>query len=359
MSPFELPDFDAHEAIHFFHDAGNRLTAIIAIHSTALGPAAGGCRCWNYLSPSAALTDALRLSRGMSYKNAMAGLPLGGGKAVMLDGGALTAASFEAFGRAVEQLDGRYVTAEDVGTSVERMQWVARSTHHVCGLPRETGGVGGDPSPKTASGVFHGIRESWQYLMRSDLRGVRVGVQGLGSVGAALCMLLREAGARLLVADIDAVRAQRVAALCGADVLSSREIIDADMDILAPCALGAVLNEQTIPRLKAKLVAGAANNQLATEADGERLRARGIWYAPDYVINAGGIIAVASEYLGEESEDGMHRRIARIPDTLKEIYAIAESSQLATSTVADGMARQRLGGKPRATQENEHLVVAS
>jgi leucine dehydrogenase len=300
MTPFDLVDFDGHEAVHFVSDVDSGLEAIIAVHSTALGPAVGGCRYWSYEPRGAALIDVLRLSRGMSYKNAMAGLPFGGGKAVVFKRSGLSPDSiFAALGRAVDKLGGLYITAEDVGTTVTDMQVVARSTRFVSGL-RSSGDVaGGNPSPKTAYGVFISLQEGSRYLSARNLAGVHVAVQGLGAVGYYLCQLVHQAGARLFVADVDDDRVRRVQREFGAVPVTPEAILSADIDILAPCALGAIVNADTIPRISARLIAGGANNQLATAEDGERLRLAGILYAPDYIVNSGGIICAASEYLGE------------------------------------------------------------
>jgi leucine dehydrogenase len=345
MTPFDAPDFDRHEAVHFFHDAASGLEAIIAIHSTALGPGAGGCRYWRYDSRDAALTDALRLSRGMSYKNALADLPFGGGKAVILRGTAPADrnAVFAAFGRAVESLGGRYVTAEDVGTTVADMQTVARETRYVSGFASAHGVAGGDPSPKTAYGVFLGLREAWRHSVgNEDLAGVSVAVQGLGGVGHHLCGHLHERGARLAVADLEQPRVDRAVREFGASAVDPQHVLEADVDIVAPCALGAVLNSVSIARIRARVIAGGANNQLATAEDGLALKARGITYAPDYVVNAGGIISVASEYLGVGSEDEVRRRIERIPLTLRAILERAAQSGQSTAAVADRLACDRI-----------------
>jgi leucine dehydrogenase len=343
MTPFDLPDFDAHESVHFFSDSGTGLEAIIAIHSTALGPAAGGCRYWAYETRGAALVDVLRLSRGMSYKNAMAGLPFGGGKAVVLrrpDDRSDTL--FKALGTAIESLGGSYITAEDVGTSVADMQAVARSTRFVSGLSSAKDVAGGNPSPKTAYGVFISLQEGWRYLTGTGLADVRVAVQGLGGVGHDLCRHLHRAGARLFVSDLDAWRVERAEQAFGAAAVSPEVILSADVDILAPCAMGAVLNAAAIPRISARLIAGGANNQLAAIEDGERLRQAGILYAPDYIVNAGGIICVASEYLGEGSEAEVMARISQIPGTLRQIFDQAAVASLPTNVVADRMAQERL-----------------
>ncbi|RMF11200.1 MAG: Glu/Leu/Phe/Val dehydrogenase [Alphaproteobacteria bacterium] len=339
------PFFADHEQVVFFSDSATGLRAIIAIHSTVLGPAAGGCRMWNYADEQSAIDDVLRLSRGMSYKNAMADLPLGGGKAVILGDPRRhkSEALLEAFGRAVDSLAGRYVTAEDVGITVADMTVAARRTRYISGLGKTGASVGGDPSPKTAQGVFVGLQAAVAArLDRSDLEGLGVAVQGLGNVGYHLCRNLHQAGARLVVADVDEGRVARVCDEFGATGVSVDEILFADVDVLAPCALGGVLNARTIPQIRASVVAGAANNQLAEDADGARLQARGILYAPDYVINAGGIISVAAEYLGGKSESDVERDITRIHDRLVDLFARAKSEGKPTNVVADAMAEERM-----------------
>ena len=346
MAVFSHAEFDAHEAVHFVHDTDSGLRAIIALHSTTLGPAAGGCRMWNYADDDAALRDVLRLSRGMSYKNAMADIPLGGGKAVIL-GDAVSDKSealFEAFGAAVDHLGGRYITAEDVGISVADMGIVARRTRHVSGLPSSQGDAGGDPSPKTALGIYHGIRAAVAArLKRDDVRGLRVAVQGLGSVGMNLCRLLNAAGARLVVADINSRSVQRAVAAFGAEPVAVESILFQDVEVLSPCALGGVLNAESISRIQAPIVAGGANNQLLSDADGARLHERGILYAPDYVINAGGIINVAAQYLNSMNDAEVDDKLAAIGPRLAEIFAIAQREGRPTNAVADEMARSRIG----------------
>jgi leucine dehydrogenase len=342
MGVFNHPEFDHHDSIHYFEDPVSGLTAIIAVHSTALGPAAGGCRRWTYASEDAALTDVLRLSRGMTYKNAVAGLPFGGGKSVILAGehAPKSRALFEAFGRAVDSLQGRYITAEDVGISVDDMRIVRSETPFVSGLPQSGTGAGGDPSPWTALGVFHGIEAAVATRLGKDsLAGVTVAVQGVGHVGSHLCTLLHEAGAKLRVADVNRDSLRNLLEQVPAEVVASRDILFTDADVLAPCALGNVLNSETIPRIRSKVVAGAANNQLASAADGARLTERGILYAPDYVINAGGVISVAREYLGNSTEEEVRGEVCRIPDRLRQIFADAESSVRPTNDVADELAR--------------------
>ncbi len=343
MSVFEHPEFDRHEAIHFFDDPGTGLRAIIAVHSTALGPAAGGCRRWQYASDEEALTDVLRLSRGMTYKNAVAGLPFGGGKSVILasDNRPASAEQFREFGRRVQSLDGAYITAEDVGISVDDMRIVREETEHVSGLPQEGKSAGGDPSPWTAFGVFLGIRAAMKKLHGDEsFAGRKVAVQGVGHVGQELCRLLSEAGAELLVADVNRENLRRVAASMPVTEVAPTDILFADVDVLAPCALGNVLNSETIPRIRAKIVAGAANNQLSRETDGEQLTAREILYAPDYVINAGGVISVAREYLGDSSEDEVLAEVSRIPDRLEEIFNEAAKTGRPTNVIADELARR-------------------
>lgn len=346
MSVFSSTSFDGHEQVVFCHDQDTGLKAIIAIHNTALGPAVGGCRMWAYQSDDEALTDVLRLSRGMTYKNAMAGLDFGGGKAVII-GDSRTQRSeqlFRAFGRFVESLGGRYITAEDVGVGTEDMDAVHKETSHVLGLS----GTSGDPSPMTAYGVFRGIEAAVRHkLNRDSLAGLTVGVQGLGHVGRSLCKHLVDAGARLVVADINADAVSDVVGTFGARAVDTATIHAEDIDVFAPCALGAILNDETIPQLKAKVVAGAANNQLAEERHGDMLVERGILYAPDYVINAGGVINIAVEREGYDRDKAL-ARISRIHDTLLEIFAKAENSGQSTAAVADQMARERIMGASKA-----------
>ena len=342
MGAFDHPEFDNHDSIHYFRDPDSGLKAIIAIHSTALGPAAGGCRRWTYASDEQALTDVLRLSRGMTYKNAVAGLPFGGGKAVILaaESAPRSRALFEAFGRAVNSLDGRYITAEDVGVCVDDMRIVRGETPFVSGLPQNGANAGGDPSPWTALGVFHGIEAAVAArLGRDSLAGVTVAVQGVGHVGIHLCRLLHEAGAKLVVADVNKENLSELREQVPAETISPRDVVFSDVDVLAPCALGNVLNSETIPRIRAKIIAGAANNQLASSLDGVRLADRGILYAPDYVINAGGIISVAYEYLGESTEERVRGEVCRIPERLQSIFAEAERSSQPTNVIADELAR--------------------
>jgi leucine dehydrogenase len=343
MTVFSNPGFDNHERVLFCRDEPTGLCAIIAIHSTALGPAAGGTRLWTYASDDDALYDVLRLSQGMSYKNAMAGLKFGGGKAVIMkmpgfDG---SDALFERFGEFVDTLGGDYITAEDVGMSEEIMATIARKTRHVSGLPLQSGKAGGDPSPKTAYGLCCGIRSAVKIgLGREGLDGVRVAVQGVGNVGYHLCKLLHAAGATLLVSDLDETRVDRVCGEFGAERVSSAEILHADADVLAPCALGAVLHEESIPRIRARIIAGGANNQLRSPEDGQRLADAGILYAPDYVINAGGIINVACEYFGGVDDAGVTDLVAQIGPRLTAIFEEAARTGEPTNVIADRQARK-------------------
>ena len=345
-----MREFDGHEHVVFGHDSSTGLRAIIAIHSTALGPAAGGCRMWPYATTAEAVADVLRLSRGMSYKNAMAGLPLGGGKAVILGESrkGKTPELFAAFGRFVDSLGGRYITAEDVGTTTADMANVARTTRYVAGLGAAPGQAGGDPAPKTALGVYLGIKAAVRFsLGRNDLRGVSVAVQGVGAVGYHVCGMLAAEGAQLFVTDVRPAAVQRVCEAYAARAVAAEDILALDVDVLAPCALGGVLNAQSIPRLRARVIAGAANNQLAHGQDGVALQTAGILYAPDYVINAGGIISVAYEYRGNSSEAHVIADIQRIPARLSEIFERSRRENRATYAIADEMARERLGPSAR------------
>ena len=350
MELFDLREFDGHELIVFGHDAATSLRAIIAIHSSALGPAAGGCRMWPYATTAQALCDVLRLSRGMSYKNALAGVPFGGGKAVIIGESrqAKTPQLFEAFGRLVDSLGGRYLTAEDIGTTTADMASVARATRHVAGLGRAPGEAGGDPGPKTALGGYLGIKAAARFrLGRQDLQGLTVAVQGVGGVGYHLCGLLAGAGAQLRVADVRAAAVQRVCEEFGARAVPVEEVLAEEVDVLAPCALGAVLSAQSIPRLRARIIAGAANNQLAQGQDGQALQAAGILYAPDYVINAGGIISVSRELHGGGTEEQVIADIQGIPARLTEVFERARRENRTTNSVADQMAREILSGRRR------------
>lgn len=343
------PGFDAHEQVALVKDRASGLHAIVAIHSTHLGPASGGVRRWAYASEAEALTDALRLSRGMSFKNAMAGLKAGGGKAVVIADAPKTEALLEAFGEMVARLGGRYVTAEDVGMSDADMTVIARRTSHVAGLPVGAGEVGGNPGPFTARGVLVGLKAAVKHKLGTDsVKGLHIAIQGVGSVGGALARALAAEGARLTIADVDHDRALALASTLGAAVASTSGILKVKADVFSPNALGAILNEQSIAALDVAVVAGAANNQLATAADGARLAARGILYAPDYVINAGGIISVVAEYLAKTEGqkvtlDEVNARVDAIGPRLAGLFAEADASGLGTDLVADRTAQRLIG----------------
>ncbi len=344
MTIFSHPDFDNHEGIYAFCDDKTGLKAIIAVHNTNRGPACGGTRFWQYDSDAEALTDALRLSKGMSYKNAMAGLSLGGGKAVIMKprGDFDRKTLFESYGRAVEKAAGQYITAEDVGVSPADMAVIKTQTDYVAGLD-EGASASGDPSPVTAEGVFRGINVAVKHKFgEKDVKGMRVAVQGLGHVGYGLCRYLSGAGAKLYVADINADVLKRAEAELGASIVSTDDIHQQDVDIYAPCALGGAINARSLPQIKAKIIGGAANNQLATADMGQALCERGMLYCPDYVINGGGIINVASEVSGKYDRAWVGRKLDELEDTLAEIFRRAELSHRATSEVADEMARERL-----------------
>jgi leucine dehydrogenase len=345
-TPWSFPDFDQHEVVHFVDQPEHGLKAIIVIHSTHLGPAAGGARFWHYDDPAEALTDALRLSRGMSYKNAMAGLPLGGGKSVILASPDRQKSPelLAAFGKAVDRLCGRYITAEDVGMSVKDMVEVSRQTKFVAGLPNDASDVGGDPGPHTALGVFLGIKAAVKRALGKDsVEGLHIALQGAGSVASGVAMHASAEGARLSIADIDAAKAKKLADASNGTVVSPDDILFLEADVVSPCALGAVLNKDSIAKLKTPIVSGAANNQLATTEDGARLMERGILYSPDYVINAGGIINVCTEYLGDGDAALVRERIQGIPKRLEQIWTESAQSGRDPGVVADAMAQQLIG----------------
>jgi leucine dehydrogenase len=331
------------EAVHVMRDPETGLEGVIVLHSTRLGPAAGGCRLWRYADRAAATTDALRLAEGMAYKNALADLPLGGGKAVIMrpPGDFDRVALFRAFGREVERLGGRYLTAEDVGTGVDDMRRVREETAHVAGLPVAAGAVGGDPSPWTALGVLRAMEEAVRRRHGSGLSGARVAVQGLGHVGEQLAMLLAEAGARLVVTDLDLERAAAGAARLGAQLVAPDAILDVPCDVFAPCALGGVLNARSVPRLTAGIVCGAANNVLASDADGQELASRGVLNCPDYVVNSGGIINVCAEHLGWSMTE-VESRVGATGERLRAVLDHAEQHGLPPHRAASALAQARI-----------------
>ena len=361
---FSSTDFDCHERVVYCYDQPSGLRAIIAIHNTSRGPALGGSRAWRYSSETDALRDVLRLSRGMTYKAAMANLPLGGGKAVMMlpeDGTPLSNDMLRRFGDAVEGLGGHYITAEDVGTTAANMEIIRERTQHVVGLPRSTGGGSGDPSPVTAYGTWKGIQAAIAHqLGQNDLKGIRVAVQGVGSVGAELCRLLHESGASLVVADVNEEGLKEVVRQYNAETVGVDVIYDADVDVFCPCALGAILNSETIPRLKASIVAGAANNQLASPSHDALLSEKGILYAPDYVINAGGLINVTYEGPNYNREIAL-KHVDGIFDTLTEVFQRAVERNIPTGQAADEVAEQRFS-RPCDNGDNgdyDELMVSS
>lgn len=334
--------FRGHEQLSFFHDKESGLKAFIAVHDTSLGPAAGGCRMWNYENEMDALNDALRLSRGMSYKNAMAGLPLGGGKAVIMANSKTdkSDALFKAFGRSIDSLNGAYITAEDVGVTTQDMQIVATETKFVAGLP-EGEHASGDPSPFTARGIYNGIKACVKYKLGKDsLDGLTVAVQGVGHVGRYLCEHLHGDGVKLLVSDIVQENLDVAVEKFGATIVAPDEILAVDADVFSPCALGAILNNDTIPQLNVPIVAGGANNQLANDSDGLSMMERGILFAPDYVINAGGIINVCGETTGDYDLNWVNKKVDNIYSTLTHIFERADAESRPTNIVADEMAEE-------------------
>ena len=329
-----------HEKVLFGRDPVSGYHGIIAIHSTTLGPAVGGTRFWNYATEEEALTDALRLSRGMTYKTALAGLPFGGGKSIIIGDNKTSnrEALFRAHGRFVEMLRGRYITAEDVGTSPADMEIVRLETRHVAGLS----GLSGDPSPYTARGVFRAMQAATKFLWGTDdLSGVTVAVQGCGHVGYHLAKMLHAAGAKLVVTDVDDRSVSRVVDEFAAETVQPSDVFSVQADIFAPCALGGVVNDETIPELKAQIIAGAANNQLLDERHGDMLRERNILYAPDYVANAGGVLNGCVELLGWNAELAL-RKVDEIYDTMLTIFAAAKAQCIAPNQAADRLVEQRL-----------------
>jgi leucine dehydrogenase len=349
MTIFSDSAFDNHEQVVFASDPETGLKAIIAIHNTNLGPSLGGCRMWPYASEQDAIHDVLRLSRGMTYKSALVNLPLGGGKSVIIGDPRRekTPALFHAVGRAINRLKGRYIVAEDVGTSPADMREIARKTRHVGGInDGKDAERTGDPSPFTAYGVFIGLKETVKFKHNSDdLTGLRVAVQGLGNVGFHLCAMLHNAGAELIVADINPAAVERATTELGATAVSIDEILSVNADILAPCALGGIINDTAIANLKAGIIAGAANNQLEADRHGEMLREMGVLYAPDYVINAGGVVEVYYCREGRPVAD-TKRHIESIGDTVREIFERAARDNKSTGFIADQLAKERFGKKP-------------
>jgi leucine dehydrogenase len=345
MKLFESIAKYGHEQIVLCHEEATGLRAVIAIHNTICGPALGGCRMWPFESEEEAIYDAMRLARGMTYKNAAAGLNLGGGKAVIIGdpNKDKSEALFRAFGRFVQSLGGRYISAEDVGTSVEDMEYIAMETEYVAGLPIQFGGSG-DPSPFTALGTFEGIRASVKYRMnKNDLKGIKVAIQGVGHVGYYLAEMLHEAGAELIVTDIFEEKVDKVVNEFGATAVKGDAIYSVDADVFAPCALGAIVNDDSIAKMKFKIIAGGANNQLLDEEiHGKKLKDKNILYAPDYLINAGGVTNVFFEVIKEYSKDRVTKKVKNIYNILMEVYRIADKENITTAEAAARLAEKRL-----------------
>jgi len=349
MEIFEKLEKYEYEQIIFCQDKASGLKAIIAIHDTTLGPALGGTRMWTYANESEAIEDALRLARGMTYKNAAAGLNLGGGKTVIIGDpkSDKSEALFRAFGRFVEGLNGRYITAEDVGTTESDMDMINLETDYVTGVSAGSGSSG-NPGPVTALGIYKGIKAAAKEAFGSDsLEGKTVAVQGVGNVAFTLCEHLHEEGAKLIVTDINKEAIQRAVDKFGAIAVEPDEIYSQDADIFAPCALGAIINDETIPQFKFKVIAGSANNQLKENIHGDRIHEMGIVYAPDYVINSGGVINVADELDGYNRERAL-RRVAGIYDILGEIFNIARRDNIPTYVAADRLAEERIASVAKA-----------
>ncbi|QTD41740.1 branched-chain amino acid dehydrogenase [Sporosarcina sp. Te-1] len=361
MELFKYMEKYDYEQLVICQDEASGLKAIIAIHDTTLGPALGGTRMWTYASEEEAIEDALRLARGMTYKNAAAGLDLGGGKTVIIGDPKKdkNPELFRAFGRYIEGLNGRYITAEDVGTTEEDMDLIHLETDYVTGV--SDAGSSGNPSPVTAFGVYKGMKAAAKEAFGSDsLEGKTVAVQGVGNVAYALCEYLHEEGAKLIVTDINKEAVQRAVDAFGAVAVDTNEIYSQDADIFAPCALGAVINDETIPQLKAKVIAGSANNQLKNTEHGDLIHEMGIVYAPDYVINSGGVINVADELAGYNRERAL-KRVAGIYDTIEQIFAISKRDSIPTYMAADRLAEERIARVAKSRSQflqNEKSVLS-
>lgn len=357
MSVFDSASFDHHELVSFHDDPATGLRAIIAVHNSRLGPALGGCRMFPYSTSEQALEDVLRLSRGMTYKSALAGLPLGGGKSVIIGDPhkQKTPDLMRAMGEFIDSLGGRYIGAEDSGTGVADIRYMAEKTNHVSGI---TAGrpFGGDPSPYTAMGVFYGIQAAVSHRLGSnDLSGLRVAVQGAGSVGRHLIERLVEAGAQVFFADVNADNCARAKAL-GAEAVAVDQVLSMDVDVLAPCAMGGAINAETLASIKAPVIAGAANNQLASPELAEGLRHRDILYAPDFVINAGGIVDVYYQREGRPASDS-EAHIRRIGGVLTDVFERAGREELPTSVVAERMAEELFRGQGSAPGQSLRAAI--
>lgn len=361
MEIFKYLEKYDYEQLLFCQDKQSGLKAIIAIHDTTLGPALGGTRMWTYASEEDAIEDALRLSKGMTYKNAAAGLNLGGGKTVIIGDPRKdkNEEMFRAFGRYIQGLNGRYITAEDVGTTVEDMDLIHEETDFVTGISPAFGSSG-NPSPVTAYGVYRGMKAAAKEAFGTDsLEGKVVAVQGVGNVAYNLCRHLHEEGAKLIVTDINKDSVARAVEAFGATAVNTDEIYGVDCDIYAPCALGAVINDQTINQIKAKVIAGAANNQLKEAVHGDQIHEKGIIYAPDYVINAGGVINVADELLGYNRERAL-KKVEMVYDTIERVIEIAKRDQIPTYKAADRMAEERIArmrnSRSQFLQNEKHIL---
>lgn len=348
MSVFDHPEFASHEHVAFHHDEASGLSAIIAVHDSTLGPALGGCRMWTYASSEEALTDVLRLSKGMTYKAAMAELALGGGKAVIIGDARKekTPEKMAAMGRFVDSLGGMYITAEDSGIAVSDIEAMGEHTQFVAGKNARYHYAGeipdGNPAPATSYGVFVGLRAAVQHKLGRSLDGVKVAIQGLGHVGLRLARHLHKEDAELFVTDIFPEGVEIAVNELGATAVSPEEIYSLDVDVIAPCALGATLNRESIEQIKAKVIAGAANNQLADESIGTALLEKGILYAPDYVINAGGIVDIFHQRMESSSNEALKAHLERIADNLLEVFERSDSEQIATNIIANTMAEERI-----------------
>lgn len=355
MGTFEfISKHGGHEEVVFCHDPDVGLKAIIAIHNTALGPALGGTRMWNYATEDEALVDVLRLSKGMTYKAAAAGLNLGGGKAVIIGDSKKqkTEGLFRAFGQFVNSLNGKYITAEDVGTSEKDMEYIFMETPFVTGIPKDFGGSG-DPSPYTAHGVLMGIKASAKWQLGTDsLKGMRVAVQGLGNVGSHLVKYLVEEGAQVIASDIDPTKVKAHQEKYGVKGVSPEEILFTDCEILAPCALGAIVNDKSITQFKTKIICGGANNLLAEPKHGDQLRELGILYAPDYVVNAGGLMNVFVELEGY-SPDRAFEKTRKVFDNVTKVYEIAKRDNVGNHTAADRLAEERISTIGKLKQRHQ------
>ncbi|WP_299738273.1 branched-chain amino acid dehydrogenase [uncultured Rossellomorea sp.] len=361
MKIFSYMEQYDYEQLVFCQDESSGLKAIIAIHDTTLGPALGGTRMWTYESEEAAIEDALRLARGMTYKNAAAGLNLGGGKTVIIGDPRKdkNEEMFRAFGRYIQGLNGRYITAEDVGTTVADMDLIHEETDYVTGISPAFGSSG-NPSPVTAYGVYRGIKAAAKEAFGTDsLEGKTIAVQGIGNVAYNMCRHLHEEGANLIVTDINKEAVQRAVDEFGAKAVDINEIYGVDCDIFAPCALGAIINDETIPQLKAKVIAGAANNQLKETRHGDAIHEMGIVYAPDYVINAGGVINVADELYGYNSERAM-KKVEQVYNNVERVIEIAKRDNVPTYVAADRMAEERIEKMRRSRsqflQNGQHIL---